>query len=528
MAVTLTILSTSDTHGFVSPTNYVRRHAALPFGLTRAATVIKAVRQQDPDHTLVIENGDFLQGSPLAYYAVKGTGHFAPELLTQAYNAVGYDVGTLGNHEFNYGADYLAEALDTLNYPLAQANILHNDHAAFGEPYRIIEKAGIRIAVLGLTTNYIPHWESPDHIEGLTFADVLATAKHWVPILRQQADVVVVAYHGGFERDLATGRPTERQTGENVGYQLAQIPGIDALVTGHQHRQIADHLFGVPTTQPGYRGEMVGRIDLTITKKGGQWQVTDSAAKLLPTGEAVPDPAITALMAPVENTVEDWLDKPLGRVAGDMRITDPDDARIHESPYIEFIQRVQMAATQTDISGTALFNNEGAGFGETISLRDVMTNYIYPNTLAVLKLNGAVLKAALEKSAEYFMPGPQGTVAVNPHFIKPKPQRYNYDMYQGIDYTIDVAQPVGQRIVVLNYHGAPVQPKQELAVVVNQYRAVGGGNYAMFGADLIIRENQKDMTELIADYLRKHPIITAHADHNFHVINSTNQNTAED
>ncbi|QFR23394.1 bifunctional metallophosphatase/5'-nucleotidase [Schleiferilactobacillus harbinensis] len=519
---TLTILSTSDTHGFVLPTNYVQRDGTQPFGLTRAATVIDTVRQQDPAHTLVVENGDFLQGSPLAYYAVKGTAQSQPSLLTQAYNAVGYDVGTLGNHEFNYGADYLRQALATLNYPLAQANILDEaGQPVFGPAYQLIKKGGVTVAILGLTTSYIPHWESPDHIQGLQFADVVSTAEEWVPRLQKLADVVVIAYHGGFERDLTDGAPTETLTGENKGYALAQIPGVDALITGHQHRQLAGHVHGVPTTQPGYRGEMVGRIDLTLTRENDRWTVTDSDAQLLPTGTAVPQPAITQLMAPVQQTVEDWLDQPLGRVQGDMTIPDPDAARITESPYIEFIQTVQMAATGTDISGTALFNNEGAGFGATVSLRDVMTNYIYPNTLAVLRITGATLRAALEKSARYFQPAPNGAIGVNPRFLHPKPQRYNYDMYHGIDYTIDVAQPMGQRITALTYHGQPVQADQLLDVTVNQYRAVGGGNYTMFGPQQIVRENQKDMTELIADYLQAHPVIIATADDNFRVINSS-------
>ncbi|ERL66549.1 bifunctional metallophosphatase/5'-nucleotidase [Schleiferilactobacillus shenzhenensis] len=518
----LTILSTSDTHGYVLPTNYVIRAGVQPFGLTRAATVINTVRQEDPEHTLVVENGDFLQGSPLAYYAVRGTAQPDPTLLTQAYNALGYDVGTLGNHEFNYGSAYLRQVLATLTYPLAQANILAADgQPAFAPPYQLIKKGELTVAVLGLTTSFIPHWEGPDHIAGLQFADVLATAKTWVPRLRKLADVVVVIYHGGFERDLASGAPTERLTGENVGYALSAIPGIDALVTGHQHRQLAGHVHGVPITQPGYRGEAVGQITLTVAHSGNQWQVQASSARLLPTGEAAPDPQMTTLMAPVQATVEDWLDSPLGRVQGDMRITDPDAARITESPYIEFIQKVQMAATGTDISGTALFNNEGTGFGSTVSLRDVMTNYIYPNTLAVLRVTGSVLKAALEKSARYFQPGPHGTIAVNPRFLTPKPQRYNYDMYHGITYTIDVAQPMGERITQLDYHGAPVRPDQVLEITVNQYRAGGGGNYTMFSADSIVRENQKDMTELIADYLKAHPVITATADHNFHVINSS-------
>lgn len=200
-----------------------------------------------------------------------------------------------------------------------------------------------------------------------------------------------------------------------------------------------------------------------------------------------------------------------------MRISDPMQARLKEHPYVEFINRVQLFASGAEISGTALFNNEGKGFGETITMRDVITNYIYPNTLAVIQINGADLKAALEQTANY-LAVENNKIVFNPAFIQPKPQYYNYDMYEGIQYTIDMKQPVGQRITELRFKGHPVLPQQMLEVVTNQYRAIGGGNYAMFGAEKIVREIQIDMTELIADYLKIHPRIEAKVNHNFQVI----------
>lgn len=510
----LTILSTSDTHGFVLPTNYVKRNQDLPFSLAKAKSTLDQLRQAAAGPVLAIENGDYLQGSSLAYYAARVK--HQPALETAAYNAVGYDAGIIGNHEFNYGRDYLSTAIKTLNYPVLCANILAGDEPAFGAPYQIFEKAGVKIAVLGLTTNYIPHWEGPAHIAGLAFNDVVETARQWVPRLRELADVVVVAYHGGFERDLKTGEPTERLTGENVGYELTKIPGIDALVTGHQHREIAAVVNGVPVTQPGYRGQDVGVItlELTATSTGYQVVAGSGTAALAPTGDQPADAAVVNSVAAVQTATEDWLDSPLGHVKGDMTIADPAAARIKESAYIEFINRVQMAATGTDIAGTALFNNEGTGFAAEITMRDVVTNYIYPNTLAVLKLSGADLKAALEQVAEFFsLEG--GQLVVTPRFLKPKPQLYNYDMYEGITYTLDIRQPVGQRVTQLLYHGQPVVAEGTYEVTMNSYRAAGGGNFAMFSPAKIVRENQKDMTELIADYLQEHPEITASANQNF-------------
>lgn len=520
----LTILSTSDTHGYLLPTDYRDRQLDANFGLTKAATVINREKAAATGPVLVIENGDFLQGSAFAYYQAKVAQQYTG--MTSVYNSLPYQVGIVGNHEFNYGKDYLTNAIKSSTRHFLCANILNDDGTpAFGDPYEIFELEGLKVAVLGLTTQYIPHWESPEHLTGLHFTSALAAAKKYVPELRQQADIVVVAYHGGFERDIEGGKPTEALTGENEGYQLlTEVPGIDALVTGHQHREIATVHQGIPTTQPGSKAAYVGKITLTLADDKS---VLAADAELLSTAAAASTEDLTpALLADNEN-VEDWLDQPLGTTEGDLTITDPFAVRLKPHPYIQFVQDVQRAATNTKISGTALFNNDGQGFGSTITFRSVLTNYIYPNTLAVVHLSGADLRAALEQSANYFALTADGEIGVNPKFERPKPQHYNYDMYAGIHYIIDVAQPQGQRITELTYAGQPIQASDQLEVVVNQYRAVGGGNYQMFTADKIVREVTEDMTEIIADYLREHPVVKAKTEQNFRVINSSSNSIVD-
>ncbi|KAF1296435.1 bifunctional metallophosphatase/5'-nucleotidase [Enterococcus sp. JM4C] len=510
------ILATSDMHGYVEPTNYAEKNSDLPFGTEKVATLIKEIRQQAEGPVVLIENGDFIQGSPLSYYLAKNQ---RVGELTQVINALQYDVGVLGNHEFNYGLDYLKAAIASYNHPVLAANILDKTgQPAFGKAYELIKKDGLTIAILGLVTQYIPHWEQPATVKELTFKSIVETAKEYVPKLRAQADLVVVAYHGGFEKDLVTGEPTELLTGENEGYQLLQeVSGIDALVTGHQHREIATHINGVPVIQPGYRGSHIGEIILQVAQTAEGFKVSETQAAIHSVEGVAVAAEIRELIAPIAEEVEVWLDQPVGKVQGSMEITNPMAARIHEHPYIEFINRVQMAASGAKISGTSLFNNEGKGFGAQITMRDVITNYIYPNTLAVLKVSGADLRAALEQTANY-LTLVDGEVVFNPDFIEPKPQYYNYDMYEGIDYVIDLTKPAFERITKLEFEGRAVESTDELEIVINQYRAVGGGNYAMFEAGKIIREIQIDMTELIANYLKEHPVIQAEANQNFTVL----------
>ncbi|MGX4686110.1 bifunctional metallophosphatase/5'-nucleotidase [Vagococcus sp. JNUCC 83] len=509
----LTILSTSDTHGYLYPTDFRAINQDLPFGLSKAVTAIKKEQQKQDSSIVLNDNGDFLQGSPMSYYLSKKENS---KQVADIMNSVGYDVGVLGNHEFNYGVDYLLDTVSQLNYPIVCANILNeNNDPLTGQAYVILEKNGLKIAILGLTTPYIPNWEQPETIKGLTFLSALEIAKHYVPKLREQADVVIVSYHGGFEKDLTTGEPTENLTGENEGYDIVtQVEGIDAFVTGHQHRVIAEKIKGTPVTQPGDKAKHVGKITLTLSDDN---TVTGSTAELLTMADYDADANIVTTFKPVLDTVENWLDQPLGHIDGDMTITDPMTVRTDGHPYIEFIQDVQMDATGADISGTALFDNDSKGFKSDVTMRDIVTNYIYPNTLAVLTVSGQDLKDALEQSAEYFALNENGEIVVSDKFLYPKTEHYNYDMYSGVGYKVKVSNPVGERVTELTYKNQPVQMDDSLDIVINQYRAVGGGNYAMFDASKIIKEVTVDMTELISNFLQTHPTYKAKTSVDFKV-----------
>lgn len=293
---------------------------------------------------------------------------------------------------------------------------------------------------------------------------------------------------------------------------------LTALVTGHQHRKIADTLFGVPVTQPGYRGEAVGKITLTIEKTKTGYMVVDHTAELLDTKNAPFDDTMRRASKSIDQTVDGWLAEPLAKIKGHLTFTDAAKARMVETAYTEFIQRVQIETMDADISATSLFNNEGHGFEDPITMRNIMTNYVYPDGLALELITGRDLKAALEQSAEYFMLDDDGNIAVNPAFYSPKLRHYNYDMYEGINYRINVANPIGQRIDRLTYRGLPVTDDQEFRIALNRYRAGGGGHFGMFSADKIIAENKTPMSQIIADYLRHHPKVNATVNHNFEVI----------
>jgi len=516
--LTLTLLHTSDLHGNIFPVNYATNKPS-DVGLAKIYTLVKSVKSENPN-TLLIDTGDLIQGTPLEYYHARIENE-PPDPMVLVMNRMGFAASVLGNHEFNYGMDVLKKAISEAKFPFLSANIVKKgtDQPYF-KPYVVFKVAGVKVGLLGLTTKFIPNWEDPKNIAELDFLDPVEVAKKYVKILREdeKVDVVVVGYHGGLERDPKTGEPTEELTGENQAYQLIQeVPGIDVLLTGHQHRTIAVVINGVAVTQPSNWGKALGRIDLILDNSSGKWKITDKKVQILSTKGVEADSEILALAQPYEDKVQKWLDQPIGWAEGDFYVEDPLMARLEDHPLIEFINRVQMYYSKAKISSTALFNNDIKGWKEgPITLRDINAVYIYPNTLKVLRVTGKDIKDALERSASYF-DYDGNEVTVNKSWVEPKPRHYNYDMWEGIHYVIDVSKPVGQRVVYLAFEGKPVEMDKEYEIVLNNYRAGGGGGYTMFKGKPVVREVMMEVAELIADYVMQHKTIKPTVDHNWYV-----------
>jgi 2',3'-cyclic-nucleotide 2'-phosphodiesterase/3'-nucleotidase len=514
----ITILYTSDIHGHAMPLLYGTNEAA-DLGLAKYATVVKRAKKKYKN-LIILDNGDLIQGTPfMSHYVKAHTDKENP--IVGIMNQIGIDAAIIGNHEFNFGKNILSDAIKQSNFPWISANILDENtgEPAFGPSYimKTLEN-GVKIAIVGVTTHYIPNWESPEHIKGIEFADAFSTLEKWVKHIHkmENPDVLIASYHGGFERDLETGEPTENLTGENQGYQIcAQIEGIDVLLTGHQHRKLTGMINDVLVIQPGNNGQVYGEIQLALEKIDNKWTISNKAAQLNTLDHTESAPEVMAYIKDLESSTQKWLDQPIGYIEGDMSITDPFDARIKKHPFMQFIHEVQMEASGVDISVTALLNNSSKGFYATVTMRDIVSNYMYPNTLVVLELTGLDIQAALEKSAEYFTLDDQANVIVNPTYIDPKPQHYNYDMWEGIEYTINVSKPVGSRIENITYHGKNLKKDKAYHVVLNNYRASGGGDFDMFQGKKVIKDIQKDTVELIQTYFEKHKTVQASITDNF-------------
>lgn len=517
---TIKVLYTSDIHGNILPINYGTNEKA-ELGLATYATLARKKRQEN-EHLIVLDNGDLIQGTPLMSHYVKN--HAAkPNPMIAIMNRIGLDAGVPGNHEFNFGKTILQDAVNQSNYPWLSANILDKKT---GEPYfgpsYIIKTLsnGIKVAITGVTTHYIPNWEAPEHIQGIQFADAFSTLKDVVKEIQsnEDYDLIIALYHGGFERDVETGDITENLTGENQGYEMAdKIDGIDILLTGHQHRTLTGTIRDCLVIQPGNNGEAYGEIDVTFKRDEDSWVIANKQADVKTLEGIQADPVILEEMEELEQSTQNWLDEPIGKIEGDMIIRDPFKARVNKHPFIELVQKVQMEASGANISVTALLGNEATGFPSRITMRDIVTNYKFPNTLVVLSLTGKDIKQALEKSANYFTLDANGELTVNPDYLIPKPEHYNYDMWEGIEYSIRVSNPKGSKVENITYKGEPLDMEGNYNVVMNNYRASGGGDFDMFKNKPVVKEIQQDMVELISNYIEERGTIRASVTENFWV-----------
>ncbi len=499
------ILAVSDVHGCIFPERYSDRMTDT-IGLARLSTLIDSLRDEN---TLVLDNGDTIQGSPLAFFHAERHPDEIPP-VTAVMNQMEFDYVNVGNHDFSYGEEILMMHLQNL-----KAHCITNNWYFHGKPfgptYVIREMAGKKIALFGLVTQYIPHWESKAHLKHFRFHDACESAKKTVELIRklENPDYIICMYHGGFERDLNSGYLTEEDTGKNEAYRICrEVRGIDVLITGHQHRSLSGKLFNTVYTQTAADGRELACIDI--------YPDTDTIeARLLASDlEAKTDLPEEVLREEAE--CQAWLDQPVGTCQADLKITDEFDARLHKSQLITMMNQALMEYTGADIAASALFQG-AVGFRGPVTMRDIVSTCVYPNTITVKKITGAVLKEYLEKNAEFWtIRGEKPDVSA--HYLVPNPKYYNYDMADGITYTIRISEPAGQRIVSLTRHGQPVTDDMEFTIAVNSYRAGGGGDFLMMRKCPVVQEYPVTMTEVLTAYFKNHPDADLEPVHNITVI----------
>ena len=499
------ILMTSDMHASIFPYSYADRKEGL-FGLAKA---VHTIRRLKDENTIVIDNGDVLEGSPLSYFHFhKNRNKENP--FTHVMNMAGYDFYNLGNHDFNFGKQILFDHMRGLKMPCITANVT-NEGKPLSKPYYILELCGKKVALFGVMTHFVPNWEKEENIRDMTFSDAFDTSRQIVEMIKtdEKPDYIIGVYHGGLEKDPLTGAETEAQTSENQGYRMCtEIEGIDVLLCGHQHHPMEGKLKDTVFIQPAQEGRQIAMVEIDT-------QSNDISAQLLEVDDSA-DEDILFYAREEEEECQKWLDQPLGESQIDLRVTDENDARLHKSQVITFLNKVCEDITGADISANALFLH-AKGFERKITMRDLVSTYVFPNTLVVKQVNGKILKQYLEKCAEFF-DVEDGKIVIDKLHDFPTPQHFNYDMADGIEYEIKVSNPVGHRITKLKRNGRDIRDDDIFTLCVNNYRAAGGGGFTMLKDAKTVKEIQKNVVEIIADYIIRNKAIDFEPDHNINVV----------
>lgn len=551
-SVRITIMGTSDIHSHAVNWDYYTNAAykdakGNAVGLARVSSLVNQVRaDRGRENTLLFDAGDTIQGTPLGFYyatiePITTTGAIHP--MAAQMNAIGYDAVALGNHEFNYGLEFLDKWISQMDAPVLAANAVRAGTTVPAyKPYTIktIKLKGrqpIRVGVLGLTNPGVVIWDKANVSGKVEVLDTVATAKRWVPIMRREGvDIVVVSVHSGDSGQSSYGPDLPN---ENAAMMIAdQVPGIDVILFGHAHVErnwlhTRDDGQVVAMSEPICWGERLSIFDLDLTWERGRWTVANKCMPyLMDSSTVVDDPALVAVIQAQHDAVVTYVNKP---VAISTEALSAAEACWKDTAILDYVNKVQVDTVAKAIAGTpeaslpivsiaAPFNRAATFPQGEVSVRDVAGLYIYDNTLMASVLTGAQIKDYLEYSAKYFNQFPVGTpvttdALTNAHWPTPTSSTipdYNYDQFSGVDYDIDIALPQGSRITRLWWNGAPVDPAQKFVVAVNNYRQSGGGSFPHIATAPVIYNAQVAIREAIVAYASAAGTINPN---DFHVVN---------
>ncbi|MBM6767019.1 MULTISPECIES: bifunctional 2',3'-cyclic-nucleotide 2'-phosphodiesterase/3'-nucleotidase [Bacillus cereus group] len=570
--VNLRILETSDIHVNLMNYDYYQTKTDNKVGLVQTATLVNKAREE-AKNSVLFDDGDALQGTPLGDYVankIKDPKNPVDPSYThplyRVMNLMKYDVISLGNHEFNYGLDYLNKVIEKTDFPVINSNVYKDDHddkeendENYFKPYHILKKevvdeAGqkqiVKIGVMGFVPPQIMNWDKAN-LEGKVKAkDIVATAKIMVKKMQDEgADIIVALAHSGVDKS----EYKEANKMENASYHLAtQVPGVDAVLMGHSHTEVQDVFNGVPVVMPGVFGSNLGIIDMQLKKVNGKWEVQKDQSKpqLRPIANSKGTPLVESDQKLV-NEIKDEHEKTIEYVNTHVGETKApinsyfslvqDDSSVQivtnaqkwyveqelKKPEYEKIKDIPVLSAGAPFkaggrNGATYYTDIPAG---TLAIKNVADLYVYPNTLYAVKVNGAQVKEWLEMSAGQFN-------QIDPKKTEEQPlvnigyPTYNFDILDGLKYEIDVTQPAKydkdgkvvnantNRIVNMTYEGKPVADKQEFIVATNNYR---GSSQTFPGVSKgeVVYQSQDETRQIIVKYMQKIKDIDPAADQNW-------------
>lgn len=494
------IIVTTDIHGQYTDDDFATGNKAQ-YGLSKLKPFIDQVKDEN---TILIDNGDFFQGSPLNTHYFKFHQFVNPAI--KAINYMGYDYYNFGNHDFNYGVKELEEFVNNIVAKVITTNVKIKDSQQQFTIHTFPD--GMKVALIGITTDFVNVWEQPANLSDVEILDSYNTLKQQIKLAKSQnPDYIIGIYHGGIEKDLETGTIITSKTGENKGHQFCQDLDLDILITGHEHRNFVTKIGDVLVTQSSNRGQSFVVIELTDTP-----QATITYANEL----TVVDEEMNDLFSNELRLVNNWLDQDVSSFQkGDLIIKNPYQARITTHPVFSFIGSVMKSMSDVDINSCGL-SYEAPGFNHNIKIRDVLATFPFNNTIYVYKTDGATLIKYLNHSADFFRLNEQGEIIITPEKIYPKNELFNYEVVNGLKYEIVVEENKSE-VVNVSLNGEPILLDHDYQIAMTNYRASGAGDYTMVDDMELVREISTEFNDAFIDFLIKNPIIDVNDDKNIKI-----------
>lgn len=512
--MTLTVLGTSDMHGTITSWSYEGNTDTKDRGLTHVKTVVDSIRKENPN-TVLIDNGDTIQGTILTDdlynkdLTVKN-----PVIEMMGY--IGYDSMTLGNHEFNFGLETVEKIKKEAKFPILSANIYYKDSGKnFAAPYTIKTINGAKVAILGLSVPTIKTWDA-SKVTSLEFKHMAEEAKKYVKILKEKekVDVIVVSAHAGLDS-------RHEEDGSDMAKLIAEAcPEVTVMITGHDHAVVNTTVNGVLVAAPTSGAVDMVRFDINMTKVGGKWTVKDKAASLVDLKKVEAAPGAVKVAEPSHTKTMNFLKNIIGKATGefqpDSEVPGIPEAQVRDTAVIDLVNKVQMYYTNSAVSAAALFKSDSnLPFGD-LNYANVFDIYKYPNTLIGVEVTGAQLKKYMEWSAAYYNTYTPGDVTIS---FDEKIRSYNYDMFAGVTYKVDISKKAGSRIVDLKRGGSPVQDTDVIRLAINNYRYDGlkklgiltDANKVFFNSDPV------SLRSYIKDYIAMNKVISPTVDNNWSI-----------
>ena len=487
------ILATSDLHGHLFPVNEITG-AEEPSGLSRLNTLIGYLRD---DQTLLVDNGDTFTGTPLASWHQK----FRPDdimPITEYMREMKYDYINLGNHDFSCGEEALMMHVQNVGAPCIAGNVIWHGKP-FGPTYAVRRTGNYKVAVFAVTSTVVSRIEPRRNTRHFQFRDAYQAAEKAVSAIRrmENPDLLICMYHGGFEKDPLTGESFKIDAEEGEANRILTIPGIDVLITGHQHISLTGKVLDTTYVQTAADGRELACIDF--------YPKTRQCEARLLAADTDADEDLLAFAKDEYDACQKWLDEELADCGDDLRISDPAEGRKDPSGFVSVMNAVQTEATGAQLSAYS-FSNSCKGFPETVHRRDLFSVGVPFLAYVVKKISGRVLREYLEKCAEFWTIS-FSSIEQARRYETPKPMHSRYDMVSGIDYTIKVTNDIGSRITKLTYEGNDVTDDQEFTICLNRYRANGGGGYPMLKDLPVCDSYPRDIMAMCEEYFVKNPVL---------------------